>query len=273
MQTPTASCSLPVHSNSMLCICSGRGRGRGRGRGDGDKEEWVPVTKLGRLVKSGKIKSLEHIYLFSMPIKEYEIVDYFLGPPGANKLKDEVMKVQPVQKQTRAGQRTRFKAFVLVGDFDGHVGLGVKVGKEVANAIRGAILAAKLAVVPVRRGYWGKKIGLPHTVPNKIHGKCGSVHIRLVPAPRGTGIVAAPTSKKILQYAGIADCFTSSSGASATLGNFAKATFAALSCLYGYLTPDLWKETRFTKQPFQEFTDDLSATKTIKSRGIADKYS
>jgi small subunit ribosomal protein S2e len=183
--------------------------------------------------------------------QEYEIVDYFLGPPGTNKLKDEVMKVQPVQKQTRAGQRTRFKAFVLVGDFDGHVGLGVKVGKEVANAIRGAILAAKLEVVPVRRGYWGKKIGLPHTVPNKIHGKCGSVHIRLVPAPRGTGIVAAPTSKRILQYAGVTDCFTSSSGSSATLGNFAKATFNALGRLYGYLTPDLWKETKFTKQPFQ----------------------
>jgi small subunit ribosomal protein S2e len=257
-----------------LTPCVFSGRGRGRGRGDGDKEEWVPCTKLGRLVKAGKIKSLEHIYLFSMPIKEYEIVDWFLGPPGSNKLKDEVMKVQPVQKQTRAGQRTRFKAFVLVGDFDGHVGLGVKVGKEVANAIRGAILAAKMAVVPVRRGYWGKKIGLPHTVPNKIHGKCGSVHIRLVPAPRGTGIVAAPTSKKILQYAGIADCFTSSSGSSATLGNFAKATFNALSVLYGYLTPDLWKETKFTKQPFQEFTDDLTGnTKHIKSRGIADKFS
>ena len=59
----------------------------------------------------------EHLFLFSMPIKEYEIVDFFLGPPGNNKIKDEVMKVQPVQKQTRAGQRTRFKAFVLVGDF------------------------------------------------------------------------------------------------------------------------------------------------------------
>jgi len=234
----------------------------------------VPCTKLGRLVKTGKIKTLEHIYLFSMPIKEYEIVDYFLGPPGSGKLKDEVMKVQPVQKQTRAGQRTRFKAFVLVGDFDGHVGLGVKVGKEVANAIRGAILASKMNVVPVRRGYWGRKIGLPHTVPNKIHGKGGSVHIRLVPAPRGTGIVAAPTSKKILQYAGIHDCFTSSSGASSTLGNFAKATFAALKVLYGYLSPDLWKDTKFTKQPFQEFTDDLSANKqVIKSRGAADKYS
>jgi hypothetical protein len=53
----------------------------------------------------GKIKSLEQIYLFSMPVKEYQIVEHFLGPS----LKDEVMKIMPVQKQTRAGQRTRFK--------------------------------------------------------------------------------------------------------------------------------------------------------------------
>lgn len=53
----------------------------------------------------GKIKSLEQIYLFSMPVKEYQIVEYFLG----SALKDEVMKIMPVQKQTRAGQRTRFK--------------------------------------------------------------------------------------------------------------------------------------------------------------------
>ena len=45
-----------------------RGRGRGRGRGKEEKE-WIPVTKLGRLVKDGKIKSLEEIYLFSLPIK------------------------------------------------------------------------------------------------------------------------------------------------------------------------------------------------------------
>ena len=53
----------------------------------------------------GKIKSLEQIYLFSMPVKEYQIVEAFLGTA----LKDEVMKIMPVQKQTRAGQRTRFK--------------------------------------------------------------------------------------------------------------------------------------------------------------------
>ncbi|KAF9147876.1 Dolichyl-diphosphooligosaccharide--protein glycosyltransferase subunit stt3b, partial [Linnemannia schmuckeri] len=62
-----------------------RGRGRGRGRGGKDeKETWTPVTKLGRLVKDRKIQSIEQIYLFSLPIKEYQIVDYFLPS-----LKDE----------------------------------------------------------------------------------------------------------------------------------------------------------------------------------------
>ena len=74
----------------------------------------------------------------------------------------------PVQKQTRAGQRTRFKAFVAIGDYNGHVGLGVKCSKEVATAIRGAIILAKLSIVPVRRGFWGNKIGKPHTVPSKV---------------------------------------------------------------------------------------------------------
>ena len=60
------------------------------------------------------------------------------------------------------------QAFVAIGDYNGHVGLGVKCSKEVATAIRGAIILAKLSIVPVRRGYWGNKIGKPHTVPCKV---------------------------------------------------------------------------------------------------------
>jgi ribosomal protein S5 len=56
----------------------------------------------------------------------------------------------------------------------------------------------------------------------QVTGKCGSVRVRLIPAPRGTGIVSAPVPKKLLQMAGIDDCYTSARGATATLGNFGK---------------------------------------------------
>ena len=80
-----------------------RGRGRGRrgprrGANKNEEKEWQPVTKLGRLVKEGKIKSMEEIYLHSLPIKEYQIVDFFLP-----KLKDEVMKVCRINSCGMAG--------------------------------------------------------------------------------------------------------------------------------------------------------------------------
>jgi small subunit ribosomal protein S2e len=240
----------------------GRGRGRGgrgrggEGRGGGGRDEnvWVPVTKLGRLVKEGKIMSIEEIFLYSLPVKEAEIIDYFLK----DKLHDEVMKIMPVQKQSSAGQCTRFKAFVAIGDSAGHVGLGVKCSMEVATAIRGAITAAKLNVAPVRRGFWGRTAGMPHTVPCKVTGQCGSCRVRLIPAPRGTGLVASPAGKKLLHMAGIDDCYTSARGHTRTMGNFIMAIFYALRNTYGYLSPELWKENVLTPLPYQEHTDFLS---------------
>ncbi|KAH9259790.1 ribosomal protein S5 [Batrachochytrium salamandrivorans] len=238
----------------------GRGARGGRGgRGD-DKEAWVPVTKLGRLVKAGLIKSMEEVFQQALPVKEWQLVDSFFGEA----LKDEVMKIMPVQKQTTAGQRTRFKAFVVVGDFSCHVGLGVKTASEVATAIRGAIWAAKTSLIPVRRGYWGGNTGKPHTVPTKVTGQCGSVRFRIIPAPRGTGLVAAPATKKLLAMAGLQDAYTSTRGNSKTMGNFIKAAFAALGKTYKFLTPDLWKELELSANVYEKNADFL--TKASKKK-------
>jgi len=188
---------------------------------------------------------LEEIFYFSLPIKEQEIVDFFLKED----LKDEVLKIMPVQKQTRAGQRTRFKAFLIVGDFFGHVGLGIKTAKEVANAIKGALVIAKLSIIPAHKGFWGEKIGKSHTVPMKVTGKCGSIRLRCVPAPKGTGIVAAKIPKKLLTLAGYQDVFTTSKGQTRTFGNFAKATFNAIYLTQKFITPKLWLKSSLIKNP------------------------
>lgn len=233
----------------------GPGGGRFGGRGKGD--EWMPLTKLGRLVKMRKIDSLEEVYTASIPIKEAKVVDMLLMNSQKNKgksleeiLSDDIMCILSVQKQTKAGQRTRFKAVCAVGDRNGHVGVGIKVGKEVQIAIKGALVDAKLRMIPVRRGYWGSRIGDVHTIPAKVKGKCGSCTVRMIPAPRGTGCVAAQVSKKILQFAGVDDVYTSCVGQTRTRENFCRATYTCLKKTYAMLSPDLWPKTHNPPSPF-----------------------
>ena len=83
-----------------------------------------------------------------------------------------------------------------------------------------------------------------------MNSKCGSVTVRLIPAPKGSGIVAAPVPKKVLQMAGVEDCFTCSRGCTKTMGNFVKATYAALCKSYNFLTPDLWMDTKYGRTLF-----------------------
>lgn len=96
-------------------------------------------------------------------LQEYQIVDLLVP-----NLKEHVLKILPVQKEVRSGLRTRFRAFVAIGDRNGHVGLGMQCAKRVSTAIRRAIYRAKTAVVPVRRAYWHTEHGLPHTIPCKV---------------------------------------------------------------------------------------------------------
>lgn len=180
-------------------------------------KEWIPITILGHLVKDMKI--------FSLTIKESDIIDVFLGAS----LKEEVLNIMPLQKQTRAGWMTRFKASVTTGDYNGHVGLGVKCSKEVPLSFCGAIILAKLSIVCGQRGYWGNKISKPHTILFKVTGHCRSGLVCLILAPRGTGIVWAPGPPELLMVAGIHDCYISARSCTATLGNFTKATLDAIS--------------------------------------------
>jgi len=216
-------------------------------------------------VKNGNIRSLEEIYTHSIPVKEAPIIERLLANEKAE-LSDEIMCILSVQKQTKAGQRTRFKAVVACGDRKGHVGVGVKVGKEVQIAIKGALVSAKINIIPVRRGYWGSRIGGVHTIPAKVKGKTGSCTVRMIPAPRGTGIVAAKVAKKICQFSGLEDVYTSCTGQTRTRENYSFATFMALKKTYALLTPDMWPTTDFIQSPFIKFHEELEQLEKKKQR-------
>jgi len=128
------------------------------------------------------------------------------------------------------------------------------------------LIDAKLNIFPIRRGFWGNRFGAPHTVPTKVTGKCGSVRFRLIPAPRGTGLVAARAPKKLLNYAGYKDVYTNAKGNTKTLGNFVKAAFAAICATNSYLTPDRWPETQFVPSPYQQHTDFLKEAAQQKGK-------
>lgn len=198
-------------------------------------EVWEPKTRLGNLVKSNKI-TIEEIFQFNLAVKEPEIIDFFLR----DQLKEEVLCVKSVQKQTKAGQRTRIKALVCVGDGKRFVGIGAKTSRDAATAIRGAIQRAKCSLIYVKQGWWSSKVGSTHTVPVISHGKSGSVRINLIPAPKGTGLIAGGVPKTILKMAGIKDIYSNSSGQTCNTENFAKATIDAIVRSSNFYSPDLW---------------------------------
>jgi len=200
-------------------------------------EIWVPRTKLGRMVQEGHISSLEEIFMQGMKIRESMIVDV-LEPD----LQQEVLNIDLIQKQTDAGEQSRFRSLVAVGNLNGYIGLGSDKAKQVRAAIQKATGVAKLNLFPVKRGCGSWECGCnhPHSLPFKVRGKCGSVRVELLPAPRGVGLVAGETAKTILRLVGIQDCWTRTYGSTRTIPSFAYATYNALCETRGIVTPHDW---------------------------------
>ncbi|MFP3162683.1 MAG: 30S ribosomal protein S5 [Acidianus hospitalis] len=204
-------------------------------------EEWKPRTKLGQLVKEGKITSIKEIFEKNLVITEPEIIDALLP-----NLKYEVIDIKMVQKQTDAGELSRYKVLVIMGNFDGYVGIGMGKAKQLRVAIQKAIRDAKMNIIPVRRGCgsWECTCGEPHSLPFTVTGKAGSVEVTLKPAPKGTGLVVGSVLKILLSYAGIKDVWSSSKGETRTTENFIKAGYNALYNTYKFVTPADWARKR-----------------------------
>ena len=203
-----------------------------------DLNEWTPRTRLGVEVQEGRITSIDEIFQRGARIQEYEIVDSLL--PG---LIDEVIEINLVQKMSSAGRKRRFQATIVVGNKDGYIGIGQAKLKEIGPAIRHGISLAKLNIAPVRRGCgsWECRCDTSHSVPFKTIGRTGSVKVQLMPAPKGTGLVAGNVAKKVLELAGIKDVYSKTHGDTRTTSNYAKATFEALKATYNVVPPSEWQ--------------------------------
>ncbi len=201
-----------------------------RDRREEEEEVWVPRTKLGKLVNEGKIVSLDEIFKGGQRIRESEIVRKLLPD-----LRNEVVGVSVVQKQTDAGELTRFSAVVAVGNGAGWFGVGKGKAMQTREAIEKATNAALLNIIPVKLGCgsWECRCGRPHSVPYRIRGKAGSVTIEVIPGPRALGLVAGPALKNLLQLAGVKDAWIRTFGSTNTTSSLANAAYDAFRMSFG----------------------------------------
>jgi small subunit ribosomal protein S5 len=206
-------------------------------------EKWVPKTEVGKKVKAGEIKDIDIILSSGKRILESEIVDFLLpnleydlitigqskGKFGGGKR--SIWK--QTQKKTKEGNKPKFATVAVIGNRDGYVGLGHGKAKETVPAREKAIRNAKLNIMKIRRGCgsWACGCSEPHSIPLKIKGKCSSVQVELIPAPKGTNLTTQKEIQKILKLAGVKDVYSKTKGQTGVELNLVKALIKALKNL------------------------------------------
>ena len=141
---------------------------------------------------------------------------------GGSALEDNVVQIYRCAKVVKGGRRFSFAALVVVGDRNGHVGLGYGKANEVPDAVTKAVADAKKNMVTVKlKG---------NSIPHQVKGRCGASSLIMVPAGEGTGVIAGKKLRPLFELAGIHDVLTKAYG-STSPKNLLKAGLDALGHL------------------------------------------
>ena len=140
--------------------------------------------------------------------------------PNTLDLKEKVVKIARVTKVVKGGRNFKFSALVVVGDENGHVGVGTGKSIEIPEAIRKGIEDAKKNLIEVCLD--------GTTIPHRIDGEFGTGRVLIMPAKEGTGIIAGGPARAVLELAGLKDVRAKSLGSN-NPRNMVRATLNGLS--------------------------------------------